>query len=70
MEPVIAVFEHGVFRPKCPVDLPEFSEVIFEPRLLSDSTGAAESDQLFRILARRYESGIPDTAARHNDHLP
>lgn len=32
MNTVRAVFENGVFRPKHPVDLPEATEVVFEPR--------------------------------------
>ena len=31
---VHAIFENGVFRPTEPVDLPEHSQVEFEPRVL------------------------------------
>ena len=32
MNTVRAIYENGVFRPTHPVDLPEASEVVFEPR--------------------------------------
>lgn len=38
-----AVFEHGVFRPIGPVDLPESTHVEFEPRVVADVTNAASS---------------------------
>ena len=31
---IYAIFENGVFRPTEPVDLPEHSQVEFEPRVL------------------------------------
>lgn len=34
MKTIHAIFEDGVFRPKGQVDLPELSEVEFEPRLI------------------------------------
>lgn len=38
-----AVFEHGVFRPIEPVDLPESTHVEFEPRVIRGASTAAAS---------------------------
>ncbi|HEX7376098.1 MAG TPA: antitoxin family protein [Pirellulales bacterium] len=38
-----AVFEHGVFRPIEPVNLPELTHVEFEPRVVADATKAPSS---------------------------
>ena len=65
-----AVYENGVFRPIEPVDLPEHTAVEFEPRIQDDpppspmSAGLAE---IYAVLGERYESGHPDTAARHGE---
>lgn len=52
-----AVFEHGLFRPLDPVDLPEKVEVEFEPRLVTrtvewppgyfDKTAGALAGEIF-----------------------
>jgi predicted DNA-binding antitoxin AbrB/MazE fold protein len=68
-----AIYENGVFRPTEPVDLPEHTEVEFEPRVKVSTAPAPISEGLARIYAildERYESGHTDTAARHNDHQP
>jgi hypothetical protein len=39
MKLVHAIFEHGVFRPTEPVDLPEGCKVEFEPHLFTPGTG-------------------------------
>jgi predicted DNA-binding antitoxin AbrB/MazE fold protein len=71
MKTVHAVFESGVFRPIEPVDLPEHSEVEFEPRVLEPKknrlNGLAE---IYKILGERYDSGDPFGAERHNEHQP
>jgi predicted DNA-binding antitoxin AbrB/MazE fold protein len=69
-----AIFENGVFRPVEPVDLPDRCEVEVEVRQVKEeleqppmSEGLA---QVYAILGERYDSGQPDTAARHNEHQP
>jgi predicted DNA-binding antitoxin AbrB/MazE fold protein len=68
---VHAIFENGVFRPKEAVDLPEHTEVEFEPRTV---VGAPDSDaaldRIYEILSETYDSGQHDVAARHNEHQP
>jgi predicted DNA-binding antitoxin AbrB/MazE fold protein len=71
MSTIHAIFEDGVFRPREPVELPEGSEVEFEPRIVPP--GDSENDALARVyelLGRRFESGEHDVAARHNEHQP
>ena len=75
MSLIHAVFENGVFRPKDPVDFPENTAVVFEPRIEERleptippmSKGLTE---IYAILGERYASGHTDTAARHNEHQP
>jgi predicted DNA-binding antitoxin AbrB/MazE fold protein len=66
-----AFFENGRFRPVEPVGLPERSLVEIEVRtsdereiVLSMSEGLAK---VYSILGERYNSGVTDTAARHNE---
>ena len=70
MKTVHAVFENGVFRPIEPVQLPEKTEVEFEPRQVLQRPSEAEMDAIYEILGRRHSSGHTDTAARHNEHQP
>jgi predicted DNA-binding antitoxin AbrB/MazE fold protein len=69
-----AIFENGVFRPVEPVALPECTSVEIEVRTSDEpeppvpmSEGLAK---VYSILGERYNSGIADTAARHNEHQP
>ncbi len=71
MKTIHAVFEQGVFRPLEKVELPESTEVEFEPR----TTGLrkpmkAGMAAIYAILSERYETGETDVAARHNEHQP
>ncbi len=81
METIRAVFEHGVFRPLVPVQLPEHTQFDFEPRVVTPTTenGSGSEEiayseeglrKIYEILDRRYNSGFTDTAARHNEHQP
>lgn len=72
MEPIEAIYEHGVFRPVQPVVLPESSrvqlQIVSKPAInLDDNRGM---DEIYEILNRRYSTGISDLAARHNEHQP
>lgn len=71
MSTIHAIFEDGVFRPREPVQLPEGSEVEFEPRIVQNvgENGQSQS-KVYEILGKRFESGESDTAARHNEHQP
>ena len=71
MKTIHAVFESGVFRPLEAVELPERTEVEFEPRpvaQLEDQNGRL--DGIYAILGERFQSGVHDVAARHNEHQP
>ena len=71
MSTIHAIFEDGVFRPQDPVELPEGSQVEFEPRIVggADGNGNALSN-VYDILSRRFDSGESDVAVRHNEHQP
>jgi predicted DNA-binding antitoxin AbrB/MazE fold protein len=70
MGTIHAVFENGVFRPTVPVELPEQSEVEFEPRLVRAGDAGQALDDVYAVLRERYASGEHDVAARHNEHQP
>jgi len=70
MRTVHAVYENGVFRPLEEVELPERTEVEFEPRPIQSRSGNGHLDAIYGILSERYESGQCDVAARHNEHQP
>lgn len=72
MATIDAIFEGGVFRPIEPIVLPEKLRVKLE---LHVDNGASlgnddDMDAIYEILDRRYNTGIPDLAARHNEHQP
>ena len=71
MKTVHAVYEKGVFRPLETVELPERTEVEFEPRPVTQTEDPHDRlDGIYAILGERYESGENDVAARHNEHQP
>jgi predicted DNA-binding antitoxin AbrB/MazE fold protein len=65
-----AVFENGVFRPVDPVDLPDRCEVEFEVREVKPDSRRPSLDEVYAILGKRFDSGEPDVAARHDEHQP
>ena len=67
MKTVHAIYENGVFRPTEPVELPEASHVVFEPRLIDSNESATSLDDVYELLSRRFNSGQHDVAARHNE---
>ncbi len=70
MRTVHAVYENGVFRPLEAVELPERTQVEFEPRPIRAGISNGPLDAIYAVLSERYESGEPDVAARHNEHQP
>ncbi len=70
MSTIHAVFENGVFRPMQAVELPEHCEVEFEPRVVGRPDDSSHRLRVQELLARRFNSGQPDIAARHNEHQP
>ena len=70
MKTIHAVYERGVFRPLEAVDLPETTEVVFEPRPVLPSPSPEARSRVLAVLARRFDSGENDVAARHDEHQP
>jgi predicted DNA-binding antitoxin AbrB/MazE fold protein len=70
MKTIHAVYESGVFRPLETVELPERTEVEFEPRPVAQPQDHNGLEGVYAILSERYESGENDVAARHNEHQP
>ncbi|HEX8523460.1 MAG TPA: antitoxin family protein [Tepidisphaeraceae bacterium] len=70
MKTIQAIYENGVFRPKERVDLPEHSEVEFEPRPVNGNSADKSQDEVYRVLGERYDSGESDVSERHNEHQP
>ncbi len=70
MKAIHAIYERGVFRPLDAVDLPETTEVVFEPRpVLPPATPVARA-RILAALAQRFDSGEDNVAARHDEHQP
>jgi predicted DNA-binding antitoxin AbrB/MazE fold protein len=65
-----AIYENGVFRPTEPVELPEASHVVFEPKLVGSVCSPPSLDDVYALLSRRFDSGQHDVAARHDEHQP
>jgi hypothetical protein len=60
-----------VFRPLEAVELPERTEVEFEPRPVAPAEDRnGQLDGIYAILGERYQSGESDVAARHDEHQP
>lgn len=81
MNPIQVVYENGVFRPTVPVVLPEGtpgetvvlreSEAPLPPNgNRSQTDDAASRDRIYKLLEQGAKTGIPDLAARHNEHQP
>ncbi len=71
MKTIHAVYESGVFRPLEVVELPERTEVEFEPRPVEAAAdNKIQLDGIYAILGERYQSGEHNVAARHNEHQP
>lgn len=69
MKEIRAIYENGVFKPLQPVDLPDRTTVKFDLRTIDDEA-AADMEEVYEVLSRRYRSGHHDTAERHNEHQP
>ena len=71
MKTIQAIYEQGVFRPHGSVELPERTEVEFEPKVVGEKappTGSMEG--IYEVMSRRFNTGERDIAARHNEHQP
>jgi predicted DNA-binding antitoxin AbrB/MazE fold protein len=65
-----AIYEHGVFRPIQPVNLPDRCEVEVEINVINKEPQQPSLDDVYAILGNRHSSGEHDVAARHDEHQP
>jgi predicted DNA-binding antitoxin AbrB/MazE fold protein len=70
MNTIRALYANGVFQPLDPVVIPEGSQVEFEPRLVTEPCEVKHRKRVHELLSQSYETGIPDLAARHDEHQP
>ena len=77
MATITAIYENGVFRPLGPVDLPEGTTVqvqtpakVVNVRALVPPGTDEALIRVYECLARSYDTGDPDAAARHDEHQP
>ena len=70
MKAIHAIYERGVFRPLEAVDLPETTEVVFEPQQVRQLATPLARARVVAVLAQRFDSGESDVAARHDEHQP
>ncbi len=71
MKMIHAIFEHGVFRPRESVELPDRTEVEFEPKVIGgEKSNGGDMRGIIEIMSRSYPTGDRDLAARHNEHQP
>jgi predicted DNA-binding antitoxin AbrB/MazE fold protein len=68
---VRAIYENGVFRPTKPVQLPEKSEVEFDPKVVNgEQDDRTAQERIYALLGQSFETGETDLAERHNEHQP
>jgi predicted DNA-binding antitoxin AbrB/MazE fold protein len=73
METIPVIYENGVFRPTVPVALPEAttgSVSVDAAAHPADAEKIGSLDRIYELLSQGAETGIPDLAARHNEHQP
>jgi predicted DNA-binding antitoxin AbrB/MazE fold protein len=71
MKTIHAVYERGVFRPHESVELPERTEVEFEPKVIGEKNPKpGDMRGIIEVMSRSYHTGDRDLAARHNEHQP
>jgi len=71
MTTIRAIFDHGVFRPREKVELPDQTEVEFEPRpVLPSKPNLYPGSDLEKLLSQRFDGGDPFVSAKHNEHQP
>ena len=71
MKTIQAIYEQGVFRPHEAVELPERTEVEFEPKVVGEKeSSVGDMRGIIEVMSRSYHTGQRDLAARHNEHQP
>ena len=71
MKTIHATYEQGIFRPHESVELPERTEVEFEPKVVGEKeSSVGDMRGIIEVMSRSYHTGQSDLAARHNEHQP
>jgi hypothetical protein len=78
METIRGIVDHDTIRLVTPLALPQGAEIEFEPRVVSRSdksdvpknAPAGSLERIYELLSQGTDTGIPDLAARHNEHQP
>jgi hypothetical protein len=72
METFQGIYENGVVRFPEPVALPEQTPVTVTAQTTAPPQPpvGCSTDRLYALLSESIETGIPDLAARHNEHQP
>lgn len=73
MHPIPVIYENGVFRPTVPIALPEAtagSVTVVTQAGVDSSKDDSSLDRLYKLFEKGAQTGIPDLAARHNEHQP
>jgi hypothetical protein len=71
MSAIRAIYKDGVFRPLDRVDIPDDTEVTFEPvPAQPDKPNLYRGSALDKLLSRRFDGGDPRVAEKHNEHQP
>jgi predicted DNA-binding antitoxin AbrB/MazE fold protein len=71
MKTIQAIYENGVFRPTTPVDLPEGSEVMVEPKPVAEPVNLSPHQRrIHELLRQPVDTGDPRLSERHDEHQP
>jgi hypothetical protein len=70
METFQGIYENGIVRFPEPVALPEHTPVTVTAQAPAQPPLGCSTDRLYELLSQSVETGIPDLAARHNEHQP
>jgi hypothetical protein len=78
METIRGIVDHDTIRLVTPLSLPQGAEIEFEPRVVSSSdkpdmpkiVPAGSLERIYELLSQGADTGIPELAARHNEHQP
>ncbi|HEX7576867.1 MAG TPA: antitoxin family protein [Verrucomicrobiae bacterium] len=71
MKTIHATYEQGIFRPHESVELPERTELEFEPKVVGEKEPCVgDMRGIIEVMSRSYHTGQRVLAARHNEHQP
>jgi predicted DNA-binding antitoxin AbrB/MazE fold protein len=70
MRTIHAIYEHGVFRPIEPVELPEGTPVLVDAGNSPADSVQAARERVYESLSRSYDGGDADESERHNERQP